>query len=312
VAGAAPLAALEVGTFLGYSAIRIARTMPPGGRLVCVEANPANAAVARRLLQLAGLAGKVGAGLRAVAACWGRGGEGGGWCRRCARCSPTSPALLLLQVEVVEGRADEVLGVVAARLGGPAALVFVDHCKDCYLPDLRRMEALGLVVPGTLVLADNVVYPGAPGYLEVRGRGRRVARRRHRCAGGALAAMCGVSAGGCVHGHVCMAGSGLLHTALDGKPGTNACMCCRSTWTARRGDTLPSSSRQPTSTSRCGPRPPRGQAGAPPGPAAGGPLTCGCASAGAQVWNPMWEHHEDALSLSTYRGEPELAAAAES
>jgi hypothetical protein len=26
-----------------------------------------------------------------------------------------------------------------------------------------------------------------------------------------------------------------------------------------------------------------------------------------QVWNPMWEHHEDALSVSTYRGEPQPA-----
>jgi hypothetical protein len=24
-----------------------------------------------------------------------------------------------------------------------------------------------------------------------------------------------------------------------------------------------------------------------------------------QAWNPAWEHHEDALSLSVYRGEPE-------
>ena len=35
-----PRTALEVGTFLGYSALRTARELAPGGRLVCIEANP--------------------------------------------------------------------------------------------------------------------------------------------------------------------------------------------------------------------------------------------------------------------------------
>lgn len=37
---------------------------------------------------------------------------------------------------------------------------------QCYLPDLLAMERLGLVAPGTLVLADNVLVPGAPDYLQ--------------------------------------------------------------------------------------------------------------------------------------------------
>jgi hypothetical protein len=32
--------------------------------------------------------------------------------------------------------------------------------KPCYLPDLLAAEALGLVGHGTVVAADNVVYPG--------------------------------------------------------------------------------------------------------------------------------------------------------
>ena len=32
--------------------------------------------------------------------------------------------------------------------------------------DLERMEAAGLVAKGTVVVADNVVFPGAPGYLD--------------------------------------------------------------------------------------------------------------------------------------------------
>ena len=36
---------------------------------------------------------------------------------------------------------------------------------QCYLPDLVAMERLGLVAPGSLVLADNVLIPGAPDFL---------------------------------------------------------------------------------------------------------------------------------------------------
>ena len=38
--------------------------------------------------------------------------------------------------------------------------------KECYLPDLLKMEELGMLRDGTAVVADNVVYPGAPGFLE--------------------------------------------------------------------------------------------------------------------------------------------------
>lgn len=35
----APTLALELGTFMGYGAIRIARSLPPSGRLVSMEAS---------------------------------------------------------------------------------------------------------------------------------------------------------------------------------------------------------------------------------------------------------------------------------
>lgn len=38
-------------------------------------------------------------------------------------------------------------------------------CPQCYLPDLLSLEQLGLVGAGSLVLADNVLVPGAPEYL---------------------------------------------------------------------------------------------------------------------------------------------------
>jgi len=50
---------LEIGTLAGYSALWMARSLPPGGRLVSLEANAEHAAVARRAIQGAGLAGTV-------------------------------------------------------------------------------------------------------------------------------------------------------------------------------------------------------------------------------------------------------------
>src|SRR3954466_10231067 len=48
-------AALEIGTFTGYGAIRIARGLAPDGRLTCLEVSPEYAEIARRNLERAGL-----------------------------------------------------------------------------------------------------------------------------------------------------------------------------------------------------------------------------------------------------------------
>src|SRR5258705_4514113 len=50
---------LEIGTLGGYSTIWMARALPPGGRLVTLEIDPACAAVARQNLARAGLADRV-------------------------------------------------------------------------------------------------------------------------------------------------------------------------------------------------------------------------------------------------------------
>lgn len=47
---------LEIGTLAGYSTIWLARALPPGGRLVTLEAEPAHAEVARDNIAAAGLA----------------------------------------------------------------------------------------------------------------------------------------------------------------------------------------------------------------------------------------------------------------
>ena len=49
-------AILEIGTLGGYSTIWLARALPPGGRLITLEANPKHAEVARANISRAGLA----------------------------------------------------------------------------------------------------------------------------------------------------------------------------------------------------------------------------------------------------------------
>jgi predicted O-methyltransferase YrrM len=45
---------LEIGTLAGYSTIWLARALPPGGRLITLEANPVHAEIARANLRRAG------------------------------------------------------------------------------------------------------------------------------------------------------------------------------------------------------------------------------------------------------------------
>jgi caffeoyl-CoA O-methyltransferase len=51
--------AIEVGTFTGYGAIRIARGLADGGTLLCCELDPERAEIARRNLDRAGVGKKV-------------------------------------------------------------------------------------------------------------------------------------------------------------------------------------------------------------------------------------------------------------
>jgi predicted O-methyltransferase YrrM len=138
----APRAGLEVGTFLGYSALRTARHLAARGRLRCIEASQANAEVAKAVLEYAGV-GNV--------------------------------------VDVTVGLSSDVLVDAAGWFPAGADWVFLDHCKPCLLPDTLRMEELGIIRAGTVVIADNVVYPGAPDYLRHVGDARAYDTRLIDC-----------------------------------------------------------------------------------------------------------------------------------
>jgi caffeoyl-CoA O-methyltransferase len=55
----APQLAVEVGTFTGYSALCVARALPPGGRLLCCDVDENWTAMARRYWERAGVADRI-------------------------------------------------------------------------------------------------------------------------------------------------------------------------------------------------------------------------------------------------------------
>lgn len=45
-------------------------------------------------------------------------------------------------------------------------MLFLDHYKPAYKADLKLCEELRLISPGSVLVADNVIKPGNPPYLE--------------------------------------------------------------------------------------------------------------------------------------------------
>lgn len=125
-----PRLALELGAYCGYGALRIA-VAAPAATVVSVELAQANADVARRVWEHAGLASRISCVVGAI-------GDGGA---------------TLDRLEAEHGCAP-----------GAVDLLFVDHDKDAYLPDLLSIVGRGWLRPGSIVVADNVGIPGAPRY----------------------------------------------------------------------------------------------------------------------------------------------------
>ncbi|EHK16501.1 uncharacterized protein TRIVIDRAFT_174059 [Trichoderma virens Gv29-8] len=132
VAEEKPQTLVELGGYLGYSAILLAdamrRNSKPGQqpRVWSLEMSSEFSAIARELIMLAGLSDIV---------------------------------------KVVTGPAEESL----RKLHKEGTLtnidfLFLDHVEDLYLPDFKVCEELGLLQQGAVIAADNVVRPGAPGY----------------------------------------------------------------------------------------------------------------------------------------------------
>ncbi len=125
-----PRLALELGTYCGYGALRIARAAP-SSRVVSVELAEANASVAQRIWAHAGVEDRVTCVVGTVS-------DGG-----------------------------RTLAVLEAEHGlRPGALdfLFIDHDKNAYLPDLNAITERQWLHRGSIVVADNVGFPGSPRY----------------------------------------------------------------------------------------------------------------------------------------------------
>jgi catechol O-methyltransferase len=127
-----PDLALELGTYCGYGSLRIARAAP-SAKVFSVELATANAEVAQRIWAHAGIDDRVTCVVGTI-------GDGG---------------------RTLDALADE-HGFGAGKLD----LLFVDHDKSAYLPDLQSILDRRWLHQGSIVVADNMLIPGSPKYRE--------------------------------------------------------------------------------------------------------------------------------------------------
>jgi catechol O-methyltransferase len=126
-----PKLILELGTYCGYSGLRMARVMPAGARVVSVEFLEANAEIARAIWKHAGVDDR-------VTCVVGTLGDG--------------------------GRTADALAAKHGLVPGSVDAVFIDHDKKAYLPDTKLILDRGWLHPGSVLVADNIKFPGAPEY----------------------------------------------------------------------------------------------------------------------------------------------------
>ncbi|BBX73588.1 O-methyltransferase [Mycobacterium shinjukuense] len=125
-----PALALELGTYCGYGAMRIARAAPTA-KVYSVELAQANAVNARQIWAHAGVADRVTCVVGTI-------GDG--------------------------GRTLDALAMEHGFSTGTLDFVFLDHDKKAYLDDLQAILDRGWLHAGSIVVADNVKVPGAPKY----------------------------------------------------------------------------------------------------------------------------------------------------
>jgi len=118
-----PKRVLEIGTYCGYSAIRMGRLLSADAHLYTLEVNILNIKIAQQIIDQAGLTDKI---------------------------------------TIIHGNLEKYIDQM--KEPEPFDLIFIDHWKDQYLADFKLLEIYGLIKPGTVIVADNILYPGAPDY----------------------------------------------------------------------------------------------------------------------------------------------------
>eukprot|EP00811_Abedinium_folium_P034273 NODE_7169_length_1602_cov_5.592542.p1 GENE.NODE_7169_length_1602_cov_5.592542~~NODE_7169_length_1602_cov_5.592542.p1 ORF type:complete len:256 (+),score=89.79 NODE_7169_length_1602_cov_5.592542:592-1359(+) len=123
---APPGIVVELGTYVGYSAMVLA-ARPEPRNVVSIELDPVCALVARSTVEMAELSS---------------------------------------HVDVWVGGSEDAARYVRDRFGpASVAMLFMDHRGSLFHGDLLAFEQLGLLADGARVVADNVLKPGAPRLL---------------------------------------------------------------------------------------------------------------------------------------------------
>jgi catechol O-methyltransferase len=108
----------------------MSKFLPPGGKIFTVEMSEHNFVVAKAMIEYAGMSDRI---------------------------------------EVIHGTLADAGGKTLQYLKSQVPttgfdFVFVDHWKEAYLSDLIRLLDARLLQPNAVVVADNVITPGAPVY----------------------------------------------------------------------------------------------------------------------------------------------------
>ena len=151
---------LEVGTFTGYGAICLARGLPAGGSLLCLEFSPEYAAIAQRNLEAAGVADRVEVVVGPAA--------------EALRAIPEEPAFDLAFLDADKDSNAEYYELALARMP-PGGLVLVDNALrggdvlDPRSDTVRRSHELNAMIAGD-ERVDCVLVPVADGIMVARKR----------------------------------------------------------------------------------------------------------------------------------------------
>ncbi len=113
---------------MGYSSLRIVSQLSPDALFITIEADSYSAEIARSIHEYAGVADRI---------------------------------------KIINDYTQNILPHLTKDYHVDSFdLIFIDHYKDVYLRDFKILEDVGLITSGTMIVADNVIYPGAPDYLE--------------------------------------------------------------------------------------------------------------------------------------------------
>ena len=117
-----------IGTYLGYSSLRMAAQLPIDTLIISIEKDPQSAEIARAIHTHAGVANRI---------------------------------------HIIVDSSEKVIPRLSKEYHiSSLDFIFMDHYGESYVLDLKLLENVGLVRSGTMIVADNVITPGAPSYLK--------------------------------------------------------------------------------------------------------------------------------------------------